>query len=40
MHGRPTAILQADKVEPSESIDSNGNMDAFFANEHDTIERT
>jgi len=40
MRGGSTAILQADKVEPSESIDSNGNSDALFVNEHDTIERT
>ena len=35
-----TAILQADQVEPSESIDSNSDSDALLVNEHDTIERT
>ncbi|KAK1737358.1 hypothetical protein QTG54_012225 [Skeletonema marinoi] len=40
IRGGSTAILQANKVEPSESIDSNGNSDALFVNEHDTIERT
>eukprot|EP00985_Skeletonema_marinoi_P029542 scaffold28191_cov76-Skeletonema_marinoi.AAC.1 len=40
IRGGSTAILQADKVEPTESIYSNGNRDALFVNEHDTIERT